>query len=407
MFLVKTHCGNDSEIMLEEVLKHGYITASDMIIKTYKKIQELPSSQEPSIPNLKETFELLVKNQFLMRSHSFDTMLEDTKPDYNLPNLNLRAIANLLQNEKGDPGDSKIYWKINFDRFTQDLRDQVVTSAISRRLDTNAGELMTQLINLMYLRTAPWADTSNPIPYTEIKDAVKKLNYPELEQYLEQYLHLIEEDNSQFIMRVGDSGGGQYSVNMKNAYNQLAWTTLENIVTEKYGSKAARIFRLVRNKTSVELEQIQQGAMMPAKQVKLLTYTLAQENYIQVQEMKRSGVSAGPMKTFFMFYIDLNRVVQMQVEHCYHALYNIIQRRDHESTSNKRMIDKQLRVEILTSNLKEHGATEEQLADIAEMMTPSEKQQLEKVQKSIKKLSAAELLIDETLFLLHMYQRYH
>lgn len=123
-------------------------------------------------------------------------------------------------------------------------RDQIVTSAMTLRLDTNAGELMRQLINLMYLRTAPWADTSNPIPYTEIKEAVKKAhNFPELEQHLDQYLRLIEEDSSKFIMRVGDSGGGHYSVNMKNAFNQLAWTTLENVVTEKFGSNAARIFR--------------------------------------------------------------------------------------------------------------------------------------------------------------------
>lgn len=52
-----------------------------------------------------------------------------------------------------------------------------------------------------------------------------------------------EEDSSQFMKRVGDSGGGQYSVNMKEAFNQLAWTTLENIVMERFGSKAARIFR--------------------------------------------------------------------------------------------------------------------------------------------------------------------
>lgn len=114
---------------------------------------------------------------------------------------------------------------------------------MTQRFDKNAGELMRQLINLMYLRTASWADTSNPIPYTEIKDAVRKLTYPELEQYLDQYLRLIEEDTSQFILRVGDSGGGQYSVNMKNAFNQLAWTTLENIVMERFGPKAARIFR--------------------------------------------------------------------------------------------------------------------------------------------------------------------
>lgn len=122
------------------------------------------------------------------------------------------------------------------------FRDQIIISAISRRLDKNAGDLMRQLLNLMYVRTASWVDISNPIPYTEIKDAVRKLNCSELEQYLDQYLRLIEDD-SHFIKRVGDSGGGQYSVNMKNAFKQLAWTTLENIITERFGSKAARIFR--------------------------------------------------------------------------------------------------------------------------------------------------------------------
>lgn len=29
--------------MLEEVLKHGYITASEVIIKTYKRIEQTPS----------------------------------------------------------------------------------------------------------------------------------------------------------------------------------------------------------------------------------------------------------------------------------------------------------------------------------------------------------------------------
>lgn len=41
------------------------------------------------------------------------------------------------------------------------------------------------------------------------------------------------------------------------------------------------------------------------------------------------------------------------------------------------------------------------------MMTPSEKQQLDKVQNAIRKLGATELLIEETLFLLTMYLAYH
>ncbi|XP_076227355.1 RNA polymerase III subunit C isoform X2 [Nomia melanderi] len=398
MFFVKTVCGDEAEMMLEEVLKNGYITASEVIVKTYKRIEQSPSNLQGSVPVLKEKFELLVKNQFLMRSFYSEIPEESTneKPDFNMPDLKLSVISKQIDGGTGDPGDNKIYWKVNFDRFTQDFR-----------LDENAAELMRQLLFLMYLRTASWADTSNPIPLTEIKEAVRKINYPLLTQHLDQYLRLIEKDTSQFLKRVGDSGGGQYSVNMKEAFNQLAWATLENIVMERFGSKAARIFRLVRDRKFIEIEQIQQLAMIPAKEAKHLTYTLLQENYLQMQEIRKPGVSAAIMKMFFLFHIDLNLVVRMEVEHCYHALYNTMRRREYEMTSNKRMIDKQLRMQTLTSNLKEHGATEEQLAEIAELMTPSEKQQLEKVQNTIKKLGVTELQIDDTLFLLTMYLHYH
>lgn len=123
-------------------------------------------------------------------------------------------------------------------------------------------------------------------------------------------------------------------------------------------------FRLVRDRKYIEQEQIQQLAMIPAKEAKYLTYTLLQENYLQMQEIKKGGVAAAPVKTFFLFHIDLNLVTRMEVEHCYHALYNTMQRREYEITSNKRMIDKQLRMQTLTSNLKEHGASEEQLAEV-------------------------------------------
>lgn len=409
MLFVKTMCENEGEMMLEEVLKHGYITASEIIIRTYKRMEQLPSDMQPSISVLKDKFELLVRNQFLMRS--LDTESTETKspekPDFTVPDLNLAAITKKLQGVDSDPGDSKIYWTVNYDRINQDLRDEIIVSAMRKRLDENAAELIKQLLFLMYLRTASWAHTSNPIPFTEIRDAVKKVNHPLLAQHLDQYLRLIVEDTSQFLKRVGDAGGGQYSVNMKEAFTQLAWTTLDNIVMERFGSKAARIFRLVRDRKYIEQEQIQQLAMIPAKEAKHLTYTLLQENYLQMQEVKKAGVSAAPIKTFFLFHIDLNLVIRMEVEHCYHALYNTMQRREYEISSNKRMIDKQLRMQTLTSNLKEHGATEEQLAEIADLMTPSEKQQLEKVQNTIKKLGMTELQIDDTLFLLTMYLRYH
>lgn len=85
---------------------------------------------QPSVPVLKEKFELLVKNQFLTRSlcvkhRGMNTVEEKTneKPDFTLPNLNLAAIIKKVEGDNNsDPGDSKIYWKVNFDRLTQDLR---------------------------------------------------------------------------------------------------------------------------------------------------------------------------------------------------------------------------------------------------------------------------------------------
>lgn len=58
-----------------------------------------------------------------MRSISFNIMTANIeKPDYNLPQLDLKAISNMLQGQNANPGDNEVYWKVNFDRFTQDFR---------------------------------------------------------------------------------------------------------------------------------------------------------------------------------------------------------------------------------------------------------------------------------------------
>jgi DNA-directed RNA polymerase III subunit RPC3 len=68
------------------------------------------------------------------------------------------------------------------------------------------------------------------------------------------------------------------------------------------------LLRLVKAKKFVEQEQIQQVAMIPAKEAKLLTYRLLEENFLHLQELRKSLASNVPNKTFFLFHIDLNQV---------------------------------------------------------------------------------------------------
>lgn len=55
----------------------------------------------------------------------------------------------------------------------------------------------------------------------------------------------------------------------------------------------------------------------------------------------------------------------MVLEMCCKALYNAMTRREYERSENRRMIEKQQRIELITLNMKEQGATFEQLAEVS------------------------------------------
>lgn len=76
------------------------------------------------IPDLKDMCKQLVSNHFLMQSKSTTTVCDHPldKPDYAFPELDVKKLIKKLKDDRVNPGDRKIYWKVNFDTFTQDLR---------------------------------------------------------------------------------------------------------------------------------------------------------------------------------------------------------------------------------------------------------------------------------------------
>lgn len=78
------------------------------------------------------------------------------------------------------------------DRFHQDFRDQLMISAVERKIDANAGECLKHILNQMYVCTSPWMIYSNPISFTDIRHQVegKSVN-AELNTYLDQYVSIL------------------------------------------------------------------------------------------------------------------------------------------------------------------------------------------------------------------------
>ena len=96
--------------------------------------------------------------------------------------------TNHIDLEAGD--EAKILWCINYDRFKQEFRDQVIVQAVTRRIDSSAGALIRLMLNLMN-ENSPWAHVSCHLRLNEILDKLEKSpnneENMELREFHDQY----------------------------------------------------------------------------------------------------------------------------------------------------------------------------------------------------------------------------
>lgn len=411
---IKKKFGDNAEILMEELLLCGYGSASDLIVRTSTRLTKDQSKNVP-LPDLRDMFCALALAKYVQRIPCCNE--EELVPNLSIApeklydTANLVDIRQLVQIQKGvhkveESSDCKVYWTCNYDRFHQDMRDKLIETSMTKKFDEHVGEMFRVMLQQMYIRNDPWTDISNPIPILEIRDIIKKNNdHPYLSAFFDNYVSVVQDDSNQILSKIGDAAGGSYQIRIKHILNMLVWETIEQIVLEKFDTKGARIFRLVKSQSYIEPEQIQKLAMIPAKDAKKLTYQLLEENFLDVQELRKAS-QAGPNKSFTLFHIRLELVVRMVLELCYKSLYNTMTRRNHEKFVNKRLIDKKHRIDAISLTMRAQGVSEDQMADIEEMITPPERDILDAVEKAMKKLNAIELEIDDTIFLMKLFLMY-
>ncbi|XP_014262408.1 DNA-directed RNA polymerase III subunit RPC3 [Cimex lectularius] len=414
--LINDKYGEISRLIIDEVLQCGCISAPKLILNVWTKIQDGALAVLPkSMTSLSDALHRLIQNQYLMRCPSPSEDGNDRVPKlvvneselYKMPEIDVPMLLKLWKGETSlhSIKDHDILWRCNFDRFHQDMRDEIMVEGIRRRFDSYSATFMEVALNQMYLRTEPWATQSNPVPLNEIREEVDKKS-SHLAQFLDQYIKVIDEDSCSFIKKIGEGSTASVYVNLVAAFSNLTAATIESVVEHRFGCKAARIFRLVRSKKFIDQEQLQKIAMIPDKEAKQLTYRLLQESFLHMQELKKSA-TAGLNKNFYLFHVDFNQVVHVVLEMCYKAIYNTLKRANHEKNENLRMIDKFEKLNSVAQTMKQQGEDEQYIKQLLdEWMTPPEKSLMESVEATIKKLRLAELYLDETIFLLQLYIYY-
>lgn len=407
--------GDLAGLLITELQRVGSDIATSLIIRCLEL--EVANGK---LTELRDEFLKLVNLKYVMRAPALRSSQDgsvipafeiDEHSFFKEPDIELATLIQLKNGESVVPADKEVYWFVNIDRLHQEFRDLVMIGAMERTIDSTAADCLRCMLELMYARTNAWQAVTNPISYAEIRQAVEKNQKrkpnPKLSRQLDQYISAICDDTLKFVGKYSESAGGQYVFQMKHAIEQLTFACIESIVEERFGKKAARIFRIVRHLKWCDQDDIQKEAMVGSKEAKLYTYKLVEENFFEIITIRKSGTGGrGVPKSFFLFKVNQAQIVPMLLENCYKTLFNCLTRAQHVKTENRRLIEKSQRLEMIVRAMKDRGQSAEYIQEIYETVTPPEKEQLELVKVRCKNLMIATLGIDETIFLLQLYQDY-
>ncbi|KAG7165800.1 DNA-directed RNA polymerase III subunit RPC3-like 2, partial [Homarus americanus] len=254
--------------------------------------------------------------------------------------LDLKALQQEIQHRHTETTkptfthpDTNVFWRLNYDRFHIEFRDSEIRNSIVRRVDPLAGECLGAMLKLSYKVSDPWAAIMNVVTAADIRDQLKDL------KYLDQYFKILEEQSGECVQRVGDAGGGQYRLNMANA------------------------FQLIHKKQMMEQDMIGEVSMIGKKEANLLSYRLLHDNFLRIHELRKTLTPSPANKIIYLFHVDINSVVRMVLEWCYKSMYNLIVQRETRGTDNRRLLEKRTRVDSIVENLKQSGGTEEQIQE--------------------------------------------
>ncbi|XP_039236438.1 DNA-directed RNA polymerase III subunit RPC3 [Pipra filicauda] len=417
IYTAKTLYGDPGELLVEELLLHGHLSMSCAVARVADRLTEtMEDGKTMDYAEVSGTFVRLADTHFIRRCPMVPenpwNAAEPPPPApalaiaerdmYVVPRLSLagkgkrrrscdeeedgQRKAKRQKQEGGSsepPPDDGIYWQVNLERFHQHFRDQALVSAVSSRMDQTSSEVVRTMLRMSEVTTASGASHTQPLSSNEIFRALPA-GYNIGKQVLDQYLALLADDPLEFVGKSGDSGGGTYTVNLHKALASLATATLESIVEERFGSRCARIFRLLLRKKHLEQKQVEDFAMIPAKEAKDMLYRMLSENLVSLQEIPKTPDHA-PSRTFYLYTVNVAAAARMLLHRCYKSAANLMERRQHETRENKRLLEKSQRVEAILASMQATGAEEEQLREVEEMLTGPERQQLENLKRNVNK----------------------
>uniref|UniRef100_A0A915PCX1 DNA-directed RNA polymerase III subunit RPC3 n=1 Tax=Setaria digitata TaxID=48799 RepID=A0A915PCX1_9BILA len=417
-FVAKTLYGEIAEAICEEIISQGRLTCSTCIRRVAARL-------EVSNNEVKTIFARLAETQFVMRNPKVENwfcgcpIFEKHMDPFIMPDIILDAKKEEisvggsrkrknLSSESGDP-DSDIYWRLNYMRFERYLRDEMVLSAYESgdAVHENCIKTLKVLLKISEMKADSSAAASFPI---SIHDVIRAANANEmnLERHdIEVSLRLLCESGG-IVRKVGDSAGGLFVVDFEKAIATHCQRHIESAIREKLDNRAVRVFRLLLQKGFLEEDHVEKLAMLSSTEARKLCYQLLEKEFVLMKHMAKTNDFA-PARTIYLYYVDLSVVAHNLYLFTCKVLRNVIIRRRHETKEHKVLIDRNLKMETIISNIEmdenlDDDTKKQQISEVEEMyLTSGDRATLERYRKGQTALICTEIELDHDILLYTLF----
>ncbi|GFY71000.1 DNA-directed RNA polymerase III subunit RPC3 [Trichonephila inaurata madagascariensis] len=412
--------GDPADLLVEEILNNGKLTMSEAIQKVVERLQDAKDTTgvDYSSAEVCHKFKLLIENHYLIRCPYLHSPENGKVPNLSIsekemfivPEIKLHLLeANTdeeqaAKRQKVDFPDSEIYWRINYDRFQQFFRDEAIISACSNHFDEKSADVVRAILNESDLKSKTLSPTTNPVQYYDIVKRLTTISTVNSQELGGLLVNLCEGTRS-FVSKADDRGNGMYVVNIDKVLKRIVEEIAASVVRDGFGSKCARIFRILLDKKVLEPKQIEELAMLHPKDTKEYIFKMIEENYIFSHELpKGSDFMHGQI--FYLLRIDMVQVCRMLLERCYQALFNLITCSEAQYQENKRLLEKKQRIDAIVASLKINGADEEQIEEVQQIISQPEEAVITKVTHVTQKIDSSQIQLAEMISILGIWLDY-
>lgn len=385
--IIKKKFGNDYTDLVETLLCLGRAPVSKIVSECIK----MQNKNDDTYNNYWDKALELIRNEYFKRTATYVVWTEVKQNKMFTPPI------------KNQKGEKKILFVPNFSKFHQDMRNKIIVDAVVRTFDdTIVGEVMATILGQCIDSNTP---VSNPISLQLIRS-----NLSVGQNFLLEYITMIEEDPTKFVCKSFGSMCN-ITVNFKQIINCLNDSVIDQVVSYKFGESSARLFRAIRTNKLLELERLQQTALIPDRETKTLTSELFMNNYLQVQELKKPNTRLGRNdgKSFYLYHLNDRQLHQELTEEVLKMIGNCMMWKFKTCEDNKRLLKNKARFDGMVEELQDKQEADNNFFEEAmdNLFSPSERILLDSINRLLRKCQLNIMRLDECLFLFHSYKRYN